>query len=71
MMASQIVKQVSVKATFPGGRVVTGIAQVLPTLTDVPFQVWASEKRDGSEFSSVIINPKLAETVELTIEYEK
>lgn len=69
-MASQIIKQVNVKATFPSGRVVSGVAIVPPSLTDVPFQIWVSEKKDGSEVNSVIINPSLAETVELDVQYE-
>ncbi|MFM7945888.1 hypothetical protein [Hafnia paralvei] len=69
-MAVKIIKQVNIKATFPGGRVVDGFTNVLPTLANVPFQVWVSEKHDGSEVNSVIINPLLAETVDFEIQYE-
>ncbi|MEG2569382.1 MAG: hypothetical protein RSA84_24555 [Acinetobacter sp.] len=69
-MAVKIIKQVNIKATFPSGRVVGGFTNVLPTLVDVPFQIWVSEKHDGSEVNSVIINPLLAETVELEVQYE-
>lgn len=66
-MASQIIKQIKVKAWFPGGRIVTGFTSSHPQRTDKPFQVW---RREGGN-DSVLINPSLAETVELNIEYEK
>lgn len=66
-MASQIIKQIKVKAWFPGGRIVTGFTRSHPQRTDEPFQIWL---REGSS-DSVLINPSLAETVELNIEYEK
>lgn len=66
-MATQVIKQIKVKAWFPGGRIVTGFTRSHPQRTDEPFQIWLSE--NGND--SVLINPSLAETVELNIEYEK
>lgn len=66
-MASNIIKQVKVTATFPNGRVVNGFTNAIGGRLDEPFQVWL---HIGSA-KSVIINTKFAETVELEIEYEK
>jgi len=66
-MACNIIKQINVKATFPGGRVINGITNIIDGKCDEPFQVWTSK---GSA-RSVIVNPKFAETVELEIEYEE
>lgn len=66
-MACEIIKRVNVKAMYPGGRIVTGFANCHPQRTDEPFQIWL---RDGSAHS-VLVNPSLAETVELSVEYEK
>ncbi|KNA29507.1 hypothetical protein [Pantoea phage PA-1] len=65
-----ILKQVNVKATFPGGREVSGWTKSPPNKTDDSFQVFLSEKADGSESVSVIINPRLAESVEFTFQYQ-
>lgn len=46
---------------------VTGMTNIPITSNDKPIQVWLNE--GGSD--SVIINPSLAETIELTYEYEK
>ncbi|MEI9582193.1 hypothetical protein [Enterobacter asburiae] len=67
---SRVIKQVNVKATFPGGREVSGWTMVPPNKTDEAFQVWVSERADGSEATGFIINPSLAESVELTFQYE-
>lgn len=69
-MANEILKQVNVKATYPGGREVSGWTKSPPNKTDESFQVWLSEKADGSEAVSVIVNPRLAESVELIFQYE-
>lgn len=66
-MSVKIIKRVDVKATFPGGRVVTGCTDCLPQSTDTPFQIWLSSESG----KSVIINPLMAETVELSVELEK
>lgn len=69
-MASAILKKVKVKAIFPGGREVSGWADFPPDKTNETFQVWLSEKSDKSEATCAIINPSLAESVELTFQYE-
>ncbi|MDK9585786.1 hypothetical protein [Lelliottia wanjuensis] len=66
-MASNIIKQINVKATFPSGRVVSGSTNVLSGGVGEPFQVWIKK----GDTNSIIINPKFAETVEIEIEYEK
>lgn len=66
-MASHIIKQIHVKATFPNGRVVSGVTNALTGKTDEPFQIW--QEKGGAD--SFLINPKFAETVEFNIEYEK
>lgn len=65
-MASNIIKQVCVKATFPNGRVVSGVTNALTGRTDEPFQVWFEK----GKHDSVIINPRFAETIEINVEYE-
>lgn len=66
-MACKIIKRVNVKATFPGGRVIAGFAPCHPQRTEQPFQIWL---REGSA-DCVLVNPSLAETVEISFEYEK
>lgn len=66
-MASEIIKRVRIKATFPGGRVVEGFTRQHPERTDEPFQIWKSE----SKADSILVNPLFAETVEINFEYEK
>lgn len=70
-MDNKILKRVTVKAIFPGGREVKGWTASPPKMCDENFQVWISEKEDGSETFSAIVNPRLAESVELTFQYEK
>lgn len=65
-MASNIIKQVHVKATFPNGRVVSGATNALAGRADEPFEIWFEK----GKHESVIINPKFTETIELNIEYE-
>lgn len=66
-----VIKQVIVKAIFPGGREVNGWRKAPPNNTTDAFQVWASEKADGSEETCYLVNPSLAESVELITHYEK
>lgn len=67
---ARVLKQAKVRAIFPGGREVNGYTTSPPSKTDEPFQVWVSEKGDGIEVTSILINPSLAESVEFTFLYE-
>lgn len=66
-MANEIIKCVHVTATFPGGRVVKGFTSCPPIKTNEIFQIWLHDKKG----ESVLVNPSLSETVELSFEYEK
>lgn len=66
----RVLKQANVKAIFPGGREVSGYTTSPPSKADEVFQVWVSEKLNGSEAVSILINPSLAESVEFTFQYE-
>lgn len=67
-MPSNIIKQINVKATFPNGRIVTGVTNTIEgNKCDDIFQVWP--RKGGVD--SILINPKHAETIEFNIDYEK
>lgn len=66
-MANQIIKQIKVKAWFPGGRIVTGFTRAMPQRTDEPFQIWL---REGSA-DCVLVSPSMAETIHISYEYEE
>lgn len=62
----KIIKEVKYKVVFPSGRVIDGISDCIPAKTNIPFQIFSDKSRD----ESWIINPMMAESIEVIIAYE-